>query len=182
MRPVQRRVAAVLTLILAGCGTGTATGSDAGPSVDADLAPLARFTEEIDGSGLLDFDGTTLDGAAFRGADLAGKPVALWFWAPWCPNCNEEAPSVVQSSRDHDDVTFVGVAGRDDTPAMEEFVATYGITFPTLVDPDGSLWQRFGVLGQPAWVFFDGRGHAYRIQGGPTDSERARILDDLVTS
>ena len=42
----------------------------------------------------LNFTGTTLSGAPFDGASLQGKPAVLWFWTPWCPFCNAEAPSV----------------------------------------------------------------------------------------
>ena len=42
----------------------------------------------------LDFTGTSLSGAPFNGASLQGKPAVLWFWTPWCPFCNAEAPSV----------------------------------------------------------------------------------------
>ncbi len=31
----------------------------------------------------LDFTGTTVDGAPFDAAELAGAPVVLWFWAPF---------------------------------------------------------------------------------------------------
>src|SRR5215203_7527634 len=44
----------------------------------------------------LQFTGTTLSGAPFNGASLVGKPAVLWFWTPWCPFCNAEAPSVSQ--------------------------------------------------------------------------------------
>ncbi|MDT5327276.1 MAG: hypothetical protein QOF25_4428, partial [Mycobacterium sp.] len=40
------------------------------------------------------FTGTTLAGQPFDGSSLAGKPAVLWFWTPWCPFCNAEAPSV----------------------------------------------------------------------------------------
>ena len=44
----------------------------------------------------LNFSGTTLSGAPFNGASLQGKPAVLWFWTPWCPFCNAEAPGVSQ--------------------------------------------------------------------------------------
>ena len=50
-------------------------------------APTARADD-------LNFTGTTLSGAGFNGASLQGKPAVLWFWTPWCPFCNQEAPNV----------------------------------------------------------------------------------------
>jgi hypothetical protein len=32
---------------------------------------------------VLDFEAPLLDGGTLRGADLTGKDVAFWFWAPW---------------------------------------------------------------------------------------------------
>jgi hypothetical protein len=40
----------------------------------------------------LNFTGTTLSGGTFNGSSLQGKPAVLWFWTPWCPFCNAEAP------------------------------------------------------------------------------------------
>jgi hypothetical protein len=31
----------------------------------------------------LSFRAGTVDGGQLDGAELAGKPVAMWFWAPW---------------------------------------------------------------------------------------------------
>ena len=38
---------------------------------------------------------------------------------------------------------------------MQAFVDEFGLSFPQAVTEDGSLWSRFGVAYQPAWVFVD---------------------------
>jgi len=49
------------------------------------------------------------------------------------------------------------VASRDDLAAIEAFVARHALGHvPQIADLDGDLWSRFGVVGQPAWVFVDG--------------------------
>ncbi len=58
----------------------------------------------------LNFSGTTLSGATFNGSSLQGKPAVLWFWTPWCPFCNQEAPSVSAVAAANPGVTFVGIA------------------------------------------------------------------------
>jgi thiol-disulfide isomerase/thioredoxin len=101
----------------------------------------------------LNFTGTTLSGAAFSGATLQGKPAVLWFWTPWCPFCNAEAPSVAAVSSANPQVTFVGVAARSDVGAMNDFVAKYNLRFTNLNDANGSIWARFNVPWQPAYLF-----------------------------
>jgi thiol-disulfide isomerase/thioredoxin len=106
----------------------------------------------------LQFTATTLSGAPFNGASLAGKPAVLWFWAPWCPFCNAEAPGVSQVAATNPKVTFVGVAARSDVGQMQAFVSKYGLNFTNLNDADGSIWARYGVPWQPAYVFYRADG------------------------
>jgi len=106
----------------------------------------------------LNFTGTTLSGAPFNGSSLQGKPAVLWFWAPWCPFCNAEAPGVSQVAASNPKVTFLGIAGRSDVGQMQNFVSKYGLNFTNLNDADGSLWARYNVPWQPAYVFYRADG------------------------
>jgi thiol-disulfide isomerase/thioredoxin len=108
-------------------------------------------TAQADAS--LQFTGTTLSGAPFDGASLQGKAAVLWFWTPWCPFCNQEAPTVGQVAASNPKVTFVGVAARSDVGQMQNFVNKYNLNFTNLNDADGSIWARFNVPWQPAYVF-----------------------------
>jgi thiol-disulfide isomerase/thioredoxin len=106
----------------------------------------------------LQFSATTLSGAPFNGATLQGKPSVLWFWTPWCPFCNAEAPGVSQVAAANRAVTFVGVAAHSDVGAMQDFVSKYHLNFTTLNDTDGSIWARYNVPWQPAYVFYRADG------------------------
>ena len=106
----------------------------------------------------LQFTATTLSGAPFNGATLQGKPSVLWFWTPWCPFCNAEAPGVSQVAAANRAVTFVGVAAHSDVGAMQDFVSKYNLNFTNLNDADGSIWARYNVPWQPAYVFYRGDG------------------------
>jgi thiol-disulfide isomerase/thioredoxin len=101
----------------------------------------------------LNFTGTTLSGAPFNGASLQGKPAVLWFWTPWCPFCNQEAPNVSAVAAANPNVTFVGVSTRADVSAMASFASKYNLNFTNLNDADGSIWAMFNVPWQPAYVF-----------------------------
>ena len=69
---VARRVfLAVVVCVVASCAPGTETVT---PPIDPDGAGVPE---------LLRFEYPLLDGGTLRGADLVGKDVAFWFWAPW---------------------------------------------------------------------------------------------------
>lgn len=78
-------------------------------------------------------------------------------------------------------VTFLGMPGRGAVPEMKEFVAdtgTGGLTH--VVDADGALWQRFGVVSQPAFAFIGADGTS-RTFGGSMDPEALRqAVDELL--
>ena len=129
----------------------------------------------------LDFTGTTLSGAPFNGASLQGKPAVLWFWTPWCPFCNSEAPSVSSVAAANPTVTFVGVAARSDVAAMNGFVSKYNLNFTNLYDADGSIWARYNVPWQPAYVFYRADGSS-TFMNNPTSAMPQQELQERVAA
>jgi len=116
----------------------------------------------------LKFSAPTLAGQIFDTAAVVGvKPVVFWVWAPWCPTCNKEAPTVKAAFDQYGDrVQFIGIAGRDNIDAMNEFANRHELTQMTnLVSEDGSLWTKVGVPGQPSWVFVDKESNVTRHIG-----------------
>ncbi len=137
-------------------------------------APRAAATDDR-----LQFTATTLSGAPFNGASLQGKPAVLWFWTPWCPYCNAEAPGVSRVAAANPGVTFVGVAAHSDVGAMANFVSKYNLNFTTLNDADGAIWARYGVPWQPVYVFYRADGSSTFVNNPtsamPQDELAARV-------
>ena len=52
----------------------------------------------------------------------------------------------------------VGVAAHSDVGAIQNFVSKYHLNFANLNDADGSIWARYNVPWQPAWVFYRADG------------------------
>jgi thiol-disulfide isomerase/thioredoxin len=129
----------------------------------------------------LQFTGTTLSGAPFSGASLVGKPAVLWFWTPWCPFCNAEASGLSQVAAANPKVTFVGIAARSDVAAMQDFVSKYSLNFPNLNDADGSIWARYNVPWQPAYVFYRADGSSTFVNN-PTAAMPVQELSDRVAA
>ncbi|MBC6449674.1 redoxin family protein [Actinokineospora xionganensis] len=165
----MRRPALVLAalLLLAGCG---GTPAPAGQPEPGTTAATTASTSPAAGSSApaataavpekLQFTAMTVDGKDFRGDSLAGKPAVLWFWAPWCPNCQREAAGLAEIAKANDGkVTFVGVAAQDRLEAMRDFVQKRGVGgFTHLADTEAALWKRFGVTYQPSYAFISADG------------------------
>lgn len=162
MRRMVAALAAAILLSVSGCAATAAAPETAQAS-------------------LLAFTGKTLDGAAFDAATLAGKPVVLWFWAPWCATCASEAFSI---NNLHDEyatkLTVLGVAGMGDNKAMHEFVSDLDLSAVTsLDDQQGVIWQKFGITEQSTYVFLDRTG-AVAGQGYRDDQQLTAEVKTLV--
>ena len=107
-----------------------------------------------------DFSSTLIDGTPITlAAKIAQRPVALWFWAPGCSTCNAEAPAIEATAKKFaDDVTVLGVAWNGTTQAMSDFETRHGLTFTSVNDADGKIFEQFGIPVQPAWVFISQDG------------------------
>lgn len=125
----------------------------------------------------LDFTAQTLDGRPFSGASLDGRPAVLWFWAPWCPTCQKDAPLVARVAAANPAVTFVGVGAQDRLEALQAFTAKYGVDgFTELADTDAAVWARFGVTRQPAYAFIRPNGQVEVVRGSLPEADlNARV-------
>lgn len=163
---------------------GAATTEPATPASPEDASSeVAPSPEAPVATGLpanasaLDFSARRLDGGTIDGVQLAGGPVVLWMWAPWCPQCNREAAHVAEALQRHGgQITFVGMAGHDTDEAHRAFVDEHGLdAMLHVVDEDGSLWSQYGVNYQPAWVFVDEDGTTEVVAGGLYDDLEPRL-------
>ncbi len=184
-KEIRRWVLAVsvTAVLLTGCagGTGAVAGGNPGPA-PATATDAGGATAD-QSSAALAFSGTTLTGTTLDASTLAGQPVVLWFWAPWCTICRAEAPDVAAVAAEFKgSVTFLGIPGRGPEADMQAFVDQTGTTgFEHVVDADGALWQYFGVISQPSFVFVDSAGTASSFAGSlPADALR-QAASDLVS-
>jgi thiol-disulfide isomerase/thioredoxin len=104
----------------------------------------------------------------------------LWFWAPWCPTCQQEAPQVARVAADNPAVTFVGVGAQDQLPALQTFAAKYGVDkFTELADTHAAVWAKFGVTRQPAYAFVSYDGNVDVVRGSLSESELTKRVHAL---
>jgi thiol-disulfide isomerase/thioredoxin len=113
-------------------------------------------------------------GEAFQLTRLASapNPTLLWFWAPWCPVCNQEAPAIERLAAEaKGDLTVIAIGGRDEAANGPPFVAEHGLRTPTvLFDESMTSWEHYEIVGQPGAVLLDRSGHERGRWAGPFDS------------
>jgi thiol-disulfide isomerase/thioredoxin len=158
-------------LVATGCGDPRAGGAGTGDAAATSPSPLLAFTA------------TTLDGKAFDGMSLAGKPAVLWFWAPWCPICLQQAPGVRKAVEQYaGKVNIIGVAGLDKTEAMPEFVRLAKVgTMRHIADEPGVVWKRFEVTSQSTFVLINAAGQV-TFRGRLSADEVPRRIGELLGS
>lgn len=111
-------------------------------------------------------------------AKLAGHPAVVNVWASWCGPCNEEAPIIQRVALNRGrEVAFLGVNLRDSRDGAEDFLDRFPVTFPSVEDPDGDIYNAYRLLGQPATAFYDAKGKRTYIHQGPYDSVEAFDAD-----
>lgn len=162
---------ALLALLTAACAPAAVPEASPTGTVGAEQ-PVAVASDLLAGNA------GTLDGSAFDAAELDSTPVVLWFWAPWCTICRAEAPEVAEVAGElaaaENPVRVLGVPGRGERAAMQEFVAATGTDALThLFDADGTVWNRVGVITQPAYAFVSPAGQV-RVVNGALDADGLR--------
>jgi thiol-disulfide isomerase/thioredoxin len=145
MRAVRAAAALAAVAALAACSDGQVqrrdTGDQAGYVSGAGITTIAPPDREAAPA----FSGPTLDGGSFDLAAAGGDVVVLNVWGSWCPPCRQEAPALqaVAETLEPEGVRFVGVNTRDTATGAAGYVEEFGITFPSVVDTDGSRLLAF---------------------------------------
>jgi peroxiredoxin len=136
-----------------GVRLATFRSADPAATVDANLParvndPAPRFTAR------------TLDGGTVALADYRGKLVVLNFWASWCGPCRSEMPAIEAASSRYKDagVVFLGVNVQESTATVAAFVDEFRLSFPILLDPNGTVSAIYRVRSLPTTFFIDRDG------------------------
>ena len=93
-----------------------------------------------------------LDGKSVSLDDYKGKVVLLNIWATWCPPCIAEAPSLEELNNrfKDDDFKLLTVSiDEDGENVIIPFMEKNKLSFPVLVDPEGSIMELYGAIGVP---------------------------------
>jgi len=116
-------------------------------------------------------------------ADVKGQVVAIRFWADWCPFCESEMRDIEPLYLAYRDrgLAVVAVNVRQEAETAERFIQRLGISYEVLLDEEGTLARRFGVIGLPTTFFVDRHGRlATRVLGESTPEVFEQIVEGLL--
>jgi cytochrome c biogenesis protein CcmG, thiol:disulfide interchange protein DsbE len=138
---------------------GVGLGRSDGPPAPGDTAPT--FTAPLLG-----------ETRTVSLAELRGRPVLLNFWASWCAPCRDEAPMLRHAHQEFGDgVTFVGIVVRDSERDALEFAARHGLDYFHLRDSELTIYDDYGLTGQPESFLIDADGTIVEHVQGPFAAE-----------
>lgn len=181
-----RRALAVAAAGLAAAGTLAGCSSGAGGSSSVGYVDVAPGIAQIDPahrSVAPQLSGTTIAGKAYT-TSYKGHVTVINVWGAWCTACREEAPSISEAAKKYaaKGVQFVGIDTLDNDANALAYDSLFGISFPSLADPDQTLVLDLKSLipseGVPSTLIVDSNGKvAVRAIGGITEPELEQDLD-----
>lgn len=115
---------------------------------------------------------------------LARGPVLLDFWATWCKPCVTSLPGVERLSQEFKSAGLTVVAISIDGPRnfakVRPFARSLGLTFPIVLDEDGTLARRFEVTAVPTSILIAPDRRIAHLQLGYTAGQEARLREAIV--
>jgi peroxiredoxin len=170
-------------VLLAGCSTGDS-------AVDVNNGGEFRFVAgtaagevipAAERAGAPEFSGTLLGGGDWTSDELSGDVAVLNFWGSWCAPCRVETPEFQQVYTEVTDqgVQFLGLNVKDQEQFAEAFVASKGITFPSLYDPKGEValaFRDYPASAIPSTIVLDRESRVAAVYTGEVRQDDLRAV------
>jgi peroxiredoxin len=134
------------------------------------------------GDKAVDFTLETIDGEVKKLSDYKGKKVILNFWATWCPPCKAEMPHMEKFYEENRDNNVVVLAVNLTSSESNErnvgaFIKDYRLTFPVLMDSNGSIGDTYQAVTIPTTYYIDTNGIIQHKLVGPMSKD---TMEDLI--
>jgi peroxiredoxin len=126
-----------------------------------------------------DFSFPGLDGNKISLGDQKGKIVLVNIWATWCPPCVEEMPSMEKLYQKFKGENFEILAvSIDETgqKAVAPFMKKTRLTFPALIDAEGTIKSTYKITGVPESFIIDKQGFLINKIVGPVDWATPKVF------
>ena len=112
-------------------------------------------------------------------SDYRGKVVLVNIWATWCPSCVDEMPSMEKLYQKLKGKNFEILAVSIDSLGVEAvapFMKKYNLTFPALIDAEGTVSIAYRTTGVPESFIVDKDGRLVKKIIGSVDWTNPEVL------
>jgi peroxiredoxin len=131
-----------------------------------------------------DFSLKDLKGETVKLSDLYGKgPIIINFWATWCKPCIKELPHLDKIQKDYKEKGVEVLAISEDSPwsvsKVKSFVAGNKYTFTVLLDTNGKVMRKYGLLGTPYTLIISSEGEVVFKHFGYRPGDEVSLREEL---
>src|SRR5262245_1729745 len=180
--PALLSIAALIALVITGCGGSNSGNPDSRLTEQQAKAPIAGAPPQLasiraQANQLLDGGSDAFDA---RLSQLRGTPVVVNKWASWCGPCRFEFPWFQSLAEQRgDQIAFLGVNSNDSGGSAETFLSELPLPYPSYSDPDLKIAQDLGGPPQafPTTTYYDRSGNQVFTHPGVYGSEADLVAD-----
>ncbi len=143
------------------------------------LMPITSLGAYELGDTIEDFTLPDLDGNPVSLYDFQGDVILLYFFATWCPPCNDESPILEENfwqEYQEYDFTVLAVNLLEDSTLVTQWVNDLGLTYPTVLAPDYSLFTLFPDAGGIPYNAVIDQNMVLRLSHYSFDEDETRVL------
>jgi peroxiredoxin len=143
-----------------------------------DLLRKAGISSSNPGGKAPDFRLSDLNGNTVTLSGYRGNLVFLNFWATWCAPCRQEMPSMERLYKEFggQGLAMLAVNERESAAQVSNFMRSYGLSFPALLDGDGRASSSYRVWGLPTTFLIDSSSTIIGIRSGPKDWASREVM------
>ncbi|MCZ8523230.1 MULTISPECIES: peroxiredoxin family protein [Paenibacillus] len=176
LSPVRRAAGLLAAYALVITLTGyVGEKSQAGVSASAEAEVGLKVGQQAPDWALEALDGSSVSLSSYR-----GRTVIVNFWATWCPPCRAEMPHLqtYHAAQADDGPVLLGINATTteaSVPVVASWIDSWKITFPILLDKEGTVTDNYGIHSYPTTYVIDGDGIIRFKQAGPMTVE---MLED----
>lgn len=134
---------------------------------------------KVSGKAAPDFTLPRVDGQPISLQEHRGKVVFLNFWATWCIPCREEMPALEQLHQKYQSkgLAVVAINLKESAEQVKEFFQKHTLSFPALLDHNGTVFREYLVAGMPTTYLIDRDGQILARGIGARDWARTEALE-----